>query len=322
MLAALNVVTLVGAFAADWWPGWFALAGIASVVYSLAVARARLESPRLGQRSGSPAAAARRRAGRRRGESRPPRHGCKRCSRACPRPARRRRPASISCGGSSARSSRAATSSSRPSPRCCSGARNARGRSRRGGRQNGPALAGWIAAAGEFEALASLSGYAFEHPNDILPEMVERGPPLRRGGARPSADSRGARGGQRRAAGRRHPRAARLGLEHVGQEHAAPDGRHRRGPRAGGRAGSRDAPSMSPLALGATLRVQDSLQEGTIAVLRRNHAPSRDRRSDGRSDAGAVPAGRTAGRHELSRPARRRGCRREGTRRRAARSAW
>jgi len=36
----------------------------------------------------------------------------------------------------------------------------------------GPAIRGWLAAVGEFEALAALAGYAFEHPEDVLPEFV------------------------------------------------------------------------------------------------------------------------------------------------------
>lgn len=35
----------------------------------------------------------------------------------------------------------------------------------------GPAIAGWIEAAGEYEALASLAGLAFEHPEDCYPEF-------------------------------------------------------------------------------------------------------------------------------------------------------
>ncbi|HTB97529.1 MAG TPA: hypothetical protein VK716_11010, partial [Terracidiphilus sp.] len=37
----------------------------------------------------------------------------------------------------------------------------------------GPALRGWLATVGEMESLAALSGYAFEHPNDVWPEIVE-----------------------------------------------------------------------------------------------------------------------------------------------------
>jgi len=41
-------------------------------------------------------------------------------------------------------------------------------------RQNsGPAVARWFAAVGEIEALSSIAGYAFEHPDDPFPELVD-----------------------------------------------------------------------------------------------------------------------------------------------------
>ncbi len=40
-------------------------------------------------------------------------------------------------------------------------------------RRNGPYLADWIDAISEFEALCSLAGYAFEHPDDPFPDLVE-----------------------------------------------------------------------------------------------------------------------------------------------------
>ena len=40
----------------------------------------------------------------------------------------------------------------------------------------GPHIRGWLEAVGEFEALTSLAGYAFEHPADVFPQFVERGP--------------------------------------------------------------------------------------------------------------------------------------------------
>jgi MutS domain V len=45
-------------------------------------------------------------------------------------------------------------------------------------RRCGPRLGSWVAAVGEFEALLSLSGYAFEHPTDPFPELTsdEDGP--------------------------------------------------------------------------------------------------------------------------------------------------
>jgi hypothetical protein len=42
--------------------------------------------------------------------------------------------------------------------------------------RSGRALAEWVAVAGEFEALSSLAGYAFEHPADPFPAIVDTGP--------------------------------------------------------------------------------------------------------------------------------------------------
>jgi hypothetical protein len=36
----------------------------------------------------------------------------------------------------------------------------------------GPAIAGWLKAVGELEALTALAGYAYEHPADVFPEFV------------------------------------------------------------------------------------------------------------------------------------------------------
>lgn len=40
----------------------------------------------------------------------------------------------------------------------------------------GPHIADWLDAVGEFEALSSLAGYAYEHPHDPFPEIVPAGP--------------------------------------------------------------------------------------------------------------------------------------------------
>jgi len=40
----------------------------------------------------------------------------------------------------------------------------------------GPAIRGWLAAVGEMEVLAALSGYAFEHPGDVWPEFDNASP--------------------------------------------------------------------------------------------------------------------------------------------------
>jgi hypothetical protein len=43
-------------------------------------------------------------------------------------------------------------------------------------RRFGRAIRGWLAAVGEFETLEALAGYAWEHPRDVLPEFVEEAP--------------------------------------------------------------------------------------------------------------------------------------------------
>ena len=42
--------------------------------------------------------------------------------------------------------------------------------------RTGPAVRRWLATVGEFEALTSLGGYAYEHPDDIFPEFAETSP--------------------------------------------------------------------------------------------------------------------------------------------------
>jgi len=43
-------------------------------------------------------------------------------------------------------------------------------------RRFGPSIRGWLATVGEFEALEALAGYAWEHPGDVLPEFAEDAP--------------------------------------------------------------------------------------------------------------------------------------------------
>jgi len=60
----------------------------------------------------------------------------------------------------------------------------------------GPAIRGWLVAVGEFEALAALAGYGYEHPRDVMAEFVEE----------PNAEARGLRGaGMFEAEGLAHP---------------------------------------------------------------------------------------------------------------------
>ena len=43
-------------------------------------------------------------------------------------------------------------------------------------RSSGPALRNWLAAVGEMEALSSLAAYHYEHPADVFPEVIEGSP--------------------------------------------------------------------------------------------------------------------------------------------------
>jgi len=43
-------------------------------------------------------------------------------------------------------------------------------------RRTGPTVRRWLATAGEFEALLSLSSYAYEHPSDVIPEFSQASP--------------------------------------------------------------------------------------------------------------------------------------------------
>ena len=42
--------------------------------------------------------------------------------------------------------------------------------------RHGPAIREWLAVTGEVEALSSLAVYAWEHPTDIFPQMIEGAP--------------------------------------------------------------------------------------------------------------------------------------------------
>lgn len=45
-------------------------------------------------------------------------------------------------------------------------------------RRCGPEIESWLTNFGEFEALCAIAGYAYEHPNDPFPEIAESGPVL------------------------------------------------------------------------------------------------------------------------------------------------
>lgn len=128
--------------------------------------------------------------------------------------------------------------------------------------RHGAAVAGWLAAIGELEALAALAGYAFEQPEDPFPEVVEAGPVVEAEGlAHPLLDPAKAVRNDVRLGGTlrvlmvsgsnmsgKSTLLRTVGVNAVLALAGAPVRARRL--------------AVSPLAIGATLRVQDSLQAG------------------------------------------------------------
>jgi hypothetical protein len=133
-------------------------------------------------------------------------------------------------------------------------------------RRHGGDIRGWLTTAGEFEALASLAAYRYEHPADPFPAMVPPGdegigrfegmdlghpllPSARmvRNDVRLSAETRLLILSGSNMSGK-STLLRTVGINAVLAQMGAPV-----------RAGSLQ---LSPLAIGATLRIQDSLQEG------------------------------------------------------------
>jgi hypothetical protein len=124
-------------------------------------------------------------------------------------------------------------------------------------------LAAWLSAVGAFEALASLATYAFEHPADPFPVLLADGPHLEAAGLahpliRPSVAVP-----NDVALGGAHPRVLIVSgsnmsgkstlLRAVGANVVLA---------LSGAPVRATAMTLSPLVLGATMRVEDSLQEG------------------------------------------------------------
>jgi hypothetical protein len=126
----------------------------------------------------------------------------------------------------------------------------------------GPGLPGWLDALGEFEALCSIAGYAYEHPHDPMPDIVEDGPRFEGEAlAHPLLPaSKAVRNTVRLGASRQmllvsgsNMSGKSTMLRTVGTNAVLA--------LAGAPVRAR-ALTISPLAVGATLRVQDSLQAG------------------------------------------------------------
>jgi hypothetical protein len=173
-LAVINVVTLAGAFGADWWPGWFALSGLASLVFSLwwrtrisqVIAAANAPAHHL-QLLAEVLALIERET-----KTAPRLAAVQARLAATGEPASRRihqlrRLVNLL-------ESRSNQFFAPIAALLLWGTQLAWG-IEGWRRQNGRLLSEWVAAAGEFEALASIAGYAFEHPTDVFPDLVEEG---------------------------------------------------------------------------------------------------------------------------------------------------
>ncbi len=127
----------------------------------------------------------------------------------------------------------------------------------------GPSLGRWIDAVGEFEALCALAGYAYEHPEHPFPEISEEGPLFEASAIGhplipPDACVRNdiQLGGDLRAwvvSGSNMSGKSTL-LRTLGANAVLA---HAGAPVCAGRL------RLSPTAIGASIRIQDSLQEGT-----------------------------------------------------------
>ncbi len=130
-------------------------------------------------------------------------------------------------------------------------------------RRFGPSIPGWLDAVSELEALSSLAGYAYEHPGDPFPELCDRAPCF-------EAEDLGH---PLLGASRCVPNDIRLGAE---TRVLLVSGSNMSGKStllrtvgvnavlalAGGPVRARRL-CISPMALGASIRIHDSLEEGT-----------------------------------------------------------
>ena len=164
---------------------------------------------------------------------------------------------------------------------------------------------GWLSALGEMEALVSLGTYAFENPQDPFPVLEETGPlfdaqalghPLLARSRAVCNDIRLDAQRQMLVVTGSNMSGKSTFLRTVGTNAVLAQ--------AGAPVRAR-ALRLSPLAVGASIRVTDSLQDGEsrfYAEIKRVRRCSTWRRD---AAAGALPAGRDLRRDELGRAARR-----------------
>ncbi len=124
-------------------------------------------------------------------------------------------------------------------------------------------LAAWITAVGEFEALASLATYAFEHPRDPFPTIEQEGPVFSATALAHPLLAEGSAVANSVSLGGTAPRVLVISGSNMSGKSTLlrAIGANTVLALAGApvRAGRL---ALSPVALGATIRVEDSLQEG------------------------------------------------------------
>ncbi len=129
-------------------------------------------------------------------------------------------------------------------------------------RVSGPAIGRWLTAVGQLEALCALACYAYENPADPFPEIAERGPCYRAVGLAHPLLPRGACVPNDLALGEDTRVLIVSGSNMSGKStFLRTVGVNAVLALAGAPVRAR-AMTLSPFSLGATLRIQDSLQEG------------------------------------------------------------
>ena len=167
----------------------------------------------------------------------------------------------------------------------------------------------WIEAVAQFEAFSSLSGYRYEHHEDPFPELVPAGD-----ATRAPACSRECSSDIRcclvpRWCATTSALPATLQLLVVSGSNMSGKSTLLRTVGINAVLALAGAPvraaslRLSPLAIGATLRIQDSLQEGRSRFYAEITRIREARGHRGRSRAAALPARRALSRHQLARSA-------------------
>ena len=124
-------------------------------------------------------------------------------------------------------------------------------------------LAAWITAIGEFEALASLATYAFEHPRDPFPSISAEGPLFEATALAHPLIAEGTAVANSLSLGGSAPSVLVISGSNMSGKSTLlrAVGANTVLALAGGPVRA-ERLSLSPLAIGATIRVEDSLQEG------------------------------------------------------------